>query len=72
MTLLVCMGTRPEIIKVAPVAQALQQHALLSQSESPGIATVAVSGSLTLIDQGTDWLVRVNVGTSAALEASPL
>jgi UDP-N-acetylglucosamine 2-epimerase (non-hydrolysing) len=28
MTVLVCMGTRPEIIKMAPVVQALQQHAL--------------------------------------------
>ena len=33
---------------------------------------VAVSGSMSVIDQGQDWLVRVNGGTSAAFEAGPL
>ena len=33
---------------------------------------VAVSGSMTVIDQGQDWLVRVIGGTSASFEASPL
>jgi Polysaccharide deacetylase len=33
---------------------------------------VAVSGSMTVIDQGQDWLVRIIGGTSAVFEASPL
>lgn len=33
---------------------------------------VGVSGNLTIIDQGTDWLVRVNAGKNAAFEAAPL
>lgn len=33
---------------------------------------VAVSGSMTVVDQGQDWLVRVIGGTSATFEASPL
>lgn len=33
---------------------------------------VAVSGSMTVADQGQDWLVRVIGGTSATFEASPL
>lgn len=33
---------------------------------------VAISGSISVINQGQDWLVRVNKGTSATFEASPL
>jgi hypothetical protein len=33
---------------------------------------VSISGSMTIIDQGQDWLVRVNGGTSAVFEAAPL
>jgi hypothetical protein len=33
---------------------------------------VAVSGTVSVIDQGQDWLVRVVKGTAAAFEASPL
>lgn len=33
---------------------------------------VAVSGSMTMIDQGQDWLVRVSGGRSAVFEATPL
>jgi hypothetical protein len=33
---------------------------------------VAVSGAVTVVDQGTDWLVRVTEGRSAVFEAAPL
>lgn len=33
---------------------------------------VSISGSMTILDQGQDWLVRVNGGTFAAFEAAPL
>jgi hypothetical protein len=33
---------------------------------------VAVYGWLTVVDQGQDWLVRINGGSSASFEASPL
>jgi hypothetical protein len=33
---------------------------------------VVVSGSVTVIDQGIDWLVRVNSGRNASFEAAPL
>lgn len=33
---------------------------------------VAVSGSMIVVDQGTDWLVRVTGGKSAEFEAAPL
>ena len=33
---------------------------------------VAVSGSMTIIDHGSDWLVRVNGGRAVVFEATPL
>lgn len=33
---------------------------------------VALSGSMVIIDQGTDWLVRVTTGKNATFEAAPL
>ena len=33
---------------------------------------VAVSGSMTVVDHGADWLVRVNGGRTAVFEATPL
>ncbi len=33
---------------------------------------VAVSGTMTIVDQGSDWLVRVTAGKNASFEAAPL
>ena len=33
---------------------------------------VAVSGSMTVVDQGSDWLVRITSGKTAVFEATPL
>lgn len=33
---------------------------------------VAVSGKMAIVDQGTDWLVRITAGKTATFEAAPL
>lgn len=33
---------------------------------------VAVSGTMTIVDQGTDWLVRITAGKNATFDAAPL
>ena len=33
---------------------------------------VALSGNITISDQGIDWLVRINSGKNASFEATPL
>ena len=33
---------------------------------------LAVSGTMTIVDQGTDWLVRITAGKTATYEAAPL